>query len=255
MSPDLETAFAGALRAPGTPPPPGIVPSRRPGDRGSVERRFAVYRNTVVVGLVDALAARFPITERLLGEAFFRAMAREFALAHPPRSRLLFEYGEDLPDFLSAFPPARGVPFAAHVARLEDAISRAAHAADADAVGIEALADAGVPDGLTLSLHPSLAVVRSRFPIVTLHEKETTGADGPPLDMGAAEDALVMRPRLDVQVRRLPPGGAAFVRALARGLTLAEAAGAGASADGFDLPANLAGLFAAGAVTAIGGPA
>ena len=252
MSPDLETAFAGALLAPGTPVPPGLVASRRPGDRGPLDRRFAVYRNTVVVGLVDTLAARFPVTERLLGTEFFRAMAREFALAHPPRSRLLFEYGDGLPAFLAAFPPARGVPFAAHVARLEAAIARAAHAGDAEAVGIETLAAAGAPDALTFDLHPSLAVIRSPFPIVTLHERETTRADGPPVDMRAPENALVIRPRLDVEVRRLPPGGADFVLALGRGLTLAEAAGEGAGTAGFDIAANLAGLFAAGAVTAIG---
>ena len=252
MSPDLETAFAGVLLAPGTPHPAGLRPSRRPGDDGPMEKRFAVYRNTVIVGLVDALAARFPVTERLLGTGFFRAMAREFALTHPPRSRLLFEYGDDLPNFLAAFPPARGVPFAAHVARLEAAIARAAHAGDADPIGIEALAAAGAPDELTFDLHPSLAVVRSPYPIVTLHERETTGADGPPVDMRAAEDALVIRPHLDVQVRRLPAGGAAFVLALARGAPLAEASWAGSEVPGFDLAANLAGLFAAGAVTAIG---
>lgn len=252
MSPDLETAFAGALLSPGAPHPAGLRPSRRPGDDGPMERRFAVYRNTVVVGLVDTLAARFPVTGRLLGAEFFRAMAREFALARPPRSRLLFEYGDDLPDFLAAFPPARGVPFAAHVARLEAAIARAAHAGDAEPVGIGALPTAGAPDGLCFVLHPSLAVIRSPFPIVTLHERETTGTDGPRVHMRAAEDALVLRPRLDVHVRRLPPGGAEFVQALARGSTLADAAGAGAAVEGFDLPSNLAGLFAAGAVTAIG---
>ena len=254
MSPEAETAFRDALLAPGTPHPPGLVASRRPGDRAPLDRRFAVYRNTVVVGLVDALAARFPVTERLLGTEFFRGMAREFALSHPPRTQLLFEYGSGLPMFLAAFLPARPVSYAAGVARLEDAIARAAHAADAAPLGIGALAAADAADGLVLRLHPSLAVIRSPHPIVTLHERETTRADGPPVDLRAPEDALVLRPRLDVAVRRLPPGGAAFVLALGQGMTLAGAAEEGARTGGFDLAANLAGLFAAGAVTAIGAP-
>src|SRR5712691_7336048 len=61
-------------------------------------KRFAVYRNKVVTGLVDALARRFPAVQRIVGEEFFRAMGRVFVAAHPPRSPLLLRYGDDLPD-------------------------------------------------------------------------------------------------------------------------------------------------------------
>ncbi len=59
----LETtlsAFARAL-ADGQPPP-----------FATPARRFAVYRNNVAVGLIRALEARFPVTRRLVGDAFFR---------------------------------------------------------------------------------------------------------------------------------------------------------------------------------------
>lgn len=247
-----QRAFSGAVLSPGTPPPAGLLASRRSGEAGAVTRRFAVHRNNVVVGLVDALAARFPVTRRLLGEAFFRAMAREFALAHPPRSPVMLGYGDDLPGFVAAFPPARPVPFAACVARLEAAISRAAHAADAEPVGTEALA-ALPPErlgGARLTLHPSLETVASRFPVISIHEREVAGG-GPAPDMSLAEAALVLRPHLDVAVARLPPGGHAFVAALARGEPLGAAADAGAAETGFDLAPCIAGLFGAGGVTAI----
>ena len=66
----------------------------------------------------------------------------------------------------------------------------------------------------------------------------------------SAEDALVIRPRLDVEVRRLPFGGTAFLGALASGATLGDAA-LSATADHaeFDLAANLAGLIGAGLAT------
>ena len=41
---------------------------------------------------------------------------------------------------------------------------------------------------------------------------------------GTDEDALIARPEMDVAVRRLPPGGAAFLEALAQGAPLADAA-------------------------------
>jgi hypothetical protein len=66
------------------------------------------------------------------------------------------------------------------------------------------------------------------------------------------EDALISRPRLDVEVRSLPRGGAAFLQTLAAGAPLAEAAAAAAQDDdAFDLTANLAGLIGAGLITEI----
>mgnify|MGYP007007760331 CR=1 FL=1 len=46
-------------------------------------------------------------------------MARVFALADPPKSRLMAFYGESFPNFIVGFPPALGVPYLANVARLE----------------------------------------------------------------------------------------------------------------------------------------
>ena len=64
----------------------------------------------------------------------------------------------------------------------------------------------------------------------------------------------MIRPHLDVEVRLLPPGGAAFLLALASGQPLAEAA-AHADHAGFDLAANLAGLIGWGAAGKVIPPA
>jgi hypothetical protein len=54
---------------------------------------------------------------------------------------------------------------------------------------------------------------------------------------------------LDVEVRTLPAGGAAFLASLAAGEPLAAAAGTALAADAaFDLAANLAGLIGSGLV-------
>jgi hypothetical protein len=70
------------------------------------------------------------------------------------------------------------------------------------------------------------------------------------LDRG--EDALVVRPRLDVEIRALPPGGAAFVEFLMGGGTFGEAAReAIRRTEDFDLTACLATLLACEAFSAI----
>jgi hypothetical protein len=65
-----------------------------------------------------------------------------------------------------------------------------------------------------------------------------------PIEDWRGEDALVARPHLEVEVRLLLPGGAAFLHALAAGRPLGAAAErALAECPQFDLPGNLAGLI------------
>jgi len=102
MFKDLQCDFAEALRDPSKPLPMGLVSQNSHG----LEQRFAVYRNNVAIGLIEALEARFPVVRRLVGEEFFTAMARVFVQAHPPRSPLLMIYGDSFPQFIAGFGPA-----------------------------------------------------------------------------------------------------------------------------------------------------
>jgi hypothetical protein len=216
--------------------------------------RFAVYRNNVRVGLIEALRARFPVVERLVGEEFFRACAGLFATRHPPRSRLLMQYGEDFPAFLESFEPARSLPYLPDVARLEIARGEAYHAADAEPLGPEAFARAasGDVERLRLRLHPSLRLVVSRYPIVAIWEMNQPGRKPERLPLDQGETALVARPAMTVNVEPISPGYAAFLAAFAVGGDLSEAASAAASReDDFDLAGHLARIFASGLVTDI----
>ncbi len=250
----IQSDFAHALLDPDRAVPDGLTShtARHP------QKRFAVYRNNVVVSLVNALRAKFPATERIVGEEFFAAMARVFVTAHPPRSKILHTYGDDFGDFIAAFEPASELPYLADVARLEAARTRAYHAADVAPLGASVFAeiDPQAVADLRLTLHPSLQVLRSSHPVVTIWAMNAGEIELAPVDPDAAEDALILRPVLDVAVRVLPPGGAAFLLALSGGAPLAEAAASAASDDGrFDLTANLAGLVTSGAVSAFAPPA
>ena len=65
-------------------------------------------------------------------------------------------------------------------------------------------------------LHPSVALVKSRFPIVTVWESNLGDGDGAMISRWCPEFALVARPFLDVEVWRLSAGGHAFIGALTR---------------------------------------
>jgi hypothetical protein len=210
-------------------------------------RRFAVYRNNVMVSLIDALADTFPVTQELVGEEFFRAMAKLFVLAHPPRSPILAYYGQEFPAFVAAFPPAAPVPYLADVARLEMLRVLAYHAADAAVLTMEeisvALADVSTLPGLRFVLHPSVAVLPSQFAVVSLWGAHQGLMDIAAVNPAVPQTALVVRIGLDVNIVGIDAATGHFIEQLRQGATLAQAAAASASAiaefDQFDLAASL----------------
>jgi len=247
MRASFETSFADALLDTDQPIPRGITAH----NTATPARRFAVYRNNVVMGLGKALKSRFPVVEKIVGDEFFAAMARVFVMAQPPRSPLLTTYGDGFPAFIAAFAPARELPYLADVARLEAARTRAYHAADAAPIDTGRLTalDSAVVESIRIDMHPSAEIVRSPYPIVTIWAMNSGEQELAPIADWRGEDALVARPHLDVQVRKLPPGGAAFLLVLAAGRPLGDAAEAALADDpDFDLTGNLAGLLGSGLV-------
>ena len=221
--------------------------------RTAPERRIAAARSHAA-GLVAALAERFPVVQRLVGDDFFRTMARAYVTQEPPRAPVLRQLGATFPAFIDGFAPAAAIGYLGDVARLELARSRAGHAADAapaSAGELAALVPAELVD-MCVTLHPSVSVVASRHPIVSLWEAHRDPDAIVPVQSWAGETALVARPFYAVDTWRLPPGGGAFLTALARGLTIAKAAQAGyAAADRFDTASNLDIVFGARIVTQI----
>ncbi|MEM7192804.1 MAG: DNA-binding domain-containing protein, partial [Pseudomonadota bacterium] len=229
-----EKEFARAVLDPQSPVPEHL--------KHRSDRRFAVYRNNVYASIINVLAGRFPVVQKLVGEEFLRAMAKEYVQETPPRSAVLLHYGASFPDFIDAFPPAAAVPYLADVARLEWARHAAYHAADAKSLSGEALAMLGPrAEEAIFTLHPSLGLVRSTYPVITIWELSMRDGENEPARLQAdGEDALVLRPELEVTVRKLPVGGAAFVTALSDGHPLRTAAiRTLRDAPSFDLTANL----------------
>lgn len=223
--------FASALLDPGRPTPTGLTTW----NGSDPAARFAVYRNNVIVSLVEALADTFPVTRELVGASFFEAMARCFVTANPPRSPVLAAYGDGFPGFIAGFGPAHALPYLPPLARLELARVRAYHAPDAEPLGTAELAGhLADPDrlpGTRVTLHPSVAALVSAHAIVSLwaaHQGEGRIED---VDPRRPESALVLRQGDDVLVLAVPRGTADFVAALGAGTPLGEAAGGAVGGD------------------------
>ncbi|MDE2601941.1 MAG: putative DNA-binding domain-containing protein [Bradyrhizobium sp.] len=245
---ERQAEFAAALLDSERPAPSGLI-----GPDGTPSaRRFAVYRNNVVVGLIDMLQAAFPAVRRIVGEEFFRAMARVYVAQQPPNSPIMLGYGSGFPDFIGGFEPAATLPYLADVARIERAWSEAYHAAEAEPLDPAVLAAVESEERakVRLLLHPSVRITRSRFPALTIWQMNVGDGVPAPVDPDAdGEDAILIRPEAEVEVRSLPKGGAAFIGALLDGGSVLEATKAALTADSrFDLSANLTGLLQTGAI-------
>lgn len=250
---DLQSDFVRALRDPARPAPHQL----RGVPQSGSSRRFDVHRNNIIASLVDALQSTFPAIQRLVGEDYFTAVARVYVQQYPPDSPVLLYYGGTFGDFLESFPSASGVPYLGDVARLEWARIKALHAADAEPATIDDLA--GVPEtqlkSVTLSLHPSLLLIRSRWPVVSLWSACLDAGHSGDVDMKTPEHAVVVRPALKVAVQAPHAGGGEFLAALRRGATLGGAAQqAMDTTEMFDLAAQLQFIFQIGAVTAVNLP-
>jgi hypothetical protein len=237
-------AFLQALSDPARP-----IPEQTKGRDGRPDaRRFAVYRNNVAVGLIGAIEARYPVVRRLVGDDFFRAMARAFIAGEKPRTPVLIHYGAGFPDFVAGFEPAREIVYLADVARLENAWVEAYHAAEAPALALGGIGGIEPEDfgALRFSAHPAARLLRFSHPAASIWAAHQGEGEPRPPQVWRAEEALVTRPEADVLVRVLPAGGYEFARALFAGASLAEAAETSAG-EGFDPGAHLIGLIEAGA--------
>jgi len=214
-----QSTFYRALLNPDLPVPPGLVDAEgRPAGR-----RFSVYRNNVTSGLIEVLEKGFPVLQKLLGEAYFKALAVAFLRQHPPTSRIMMLYGAQMPGFLAGFAPLAHLPYLPDIARLEQALRDSYHATDAaptDAARLAAL----TPEAFMAArfkLAPALRLIASDWPVFSIwaaNSREGT----PPLIM-QPEDAIITRPEFDPQPHLLPPGGSAFLTALSAGKNVGQA--------------------------------
>jgi len=240
--------FAAAVLDAALPMPAGLV---GPDGEASL-KRFAVYRNNVVAGLTEALKDAFPAVRRIVGAEFFQAMARAYVVIEPPPSPILLDYGAGFPDFIREFEPAAVLPYLADVARIERAWTESYHAPEASPIDPGALA-AIAPEQLPmvrLQLHPSTRLVRSQFPALTIWQMNVGDGVPAPVDFAdGGEDALVVRPLADVEVRLISGSSFEFIQALAGGASVLAAMKVALVADcRFELTADLTDLMQVGAL-------
>jgi hypothetical protein len=249
--PDLQAAFAahiiGKDRA-------ELIASVA-GDSISAAARLRVYRHHVSHSLTAALSATFPTVRALVGEEFFRGLARAFVASTLPTQPVLSEYGEGFAGFVAGYTPASGLPYLADIARLDWALNAAFHSPAEPRLGVADLAAIPVEQlpGKSVSLASGAAVVRSAYPVDRIWAAAQPGASNEIVDLASGgARLLVLRRPDDAGFVSVSAGEAAFLEALAVSHTLEEAAAMALSAEAvFDLSPTFARLLALQAFAAL----
>lgn len=187
---------------------------------------FAVYRNTVLKGCVDALCANFPSVERLVGTSWMRAAASDYALRSPPEDGRLVCYGSDFPDYLGALLNLAELPWLADVARLDHDWLGAFCAEDEPVVEPASLASITPGDLANLCLMPRRPV-RWRWcpthPVYSLWHYNREGLDWRDEIPWHGEGALLVGSTEGVSHQPLEHAGCVFLDACAAGHSLDRA--------------------------------
>lgn len=243
-----QSPFAQAVLDPNMAVPQGLIdPAGRPAGK-----RFDVYRNNVIVSLLDAMETAFPVIQKLIGAGNFRTLSGHYVRQHPPQTPVLMFYGVDFPEFLTGFEPLAHLPYLPDVARLELARRSSYHAADAFPVAGDALSqiDPARLMDTRFTLAPTMRIVPSPYPIVDIWDFNMI--DGTPPPQAAAQTALITRPELDLEMQVILPEQADFLTAIAQGDPLGAAYDAATGINpNFDLSAAIVLMLQSGLITKI----
>lgn len=220
----LQRQMAAALLS--DTPPDGLLAALRPGTPPP-ERRLAVYRNNIRTSLTEALAANFPVTAALVGEAFFQHLTHRFIPDHPPRQASLAAYGLELPEMLADHPGLADHPAIIATARFEAALLDALTAPPCPPLAPESFAAAAATgQDMVFTPHPAVRRLSLAHPADLIWQAHQPG--GPALEDVQTDEAVELvltRPALTVQWVRLTDVERPCLDALLTGQPLSQAAG------------------------------
>lgn len=238
---EFQRTFAGAIAS--KRPPRGMPPA------------FAVYRNTWLKGLLDALDANFPTVAMILGPEGFKAVGTEYARNEPADTPVLALYGKDFPDFLASR-LGREIPYLRDVAEIERLWAESLFAPDAPALKPQDLASRSPVEmlGLRPRLHPAARIARFKTPAVTIWQAHQSEGEFEEFEPDWKDErALVSRTGATVAVTLLDEVTHTILTSIGSGQTLGAAIAAAADAcPGSDLAASVTTIIELAALTGAG---
>ncbi|MBU3654792.1 MAG: hypothetical protein FGM23_00275 [Alphaproteobacteria bacterium] len=187
--------------------------------------RLSIYSNNTALGLADVLANAYPVVKRIVGEEFFKTLARHFLKAHPQPAGNRHMFGGDLATFLKGFVPASALPYLSDIAALEWAYFQSSIADDAENIDFNGLTAAMSADpAFVLALHPSVHVIEQSYNALDIWQ-EHQKAEPSTIQLTQEERTLVVWRTTDdsVLIRKASPAFASLLDCCQKDISFAEA--------------------------------
>lgn len=126
---------------------------------------LAIYRNTALLGAINAVADNFPTVRMIVGDEAMQALAGSFVESRPPNSPILVGYGFEFPAWLETHPISVELPYLSAVAQIDRLRTESHLAADAAELDLGGLACMTAEEWsrARVQLHPATRV--AWFPI------------------------------------------------------------------------------------------
>lgn len=194
-------------------------------ERVGSRARLSIYSNNTLFGLTDVLANAYPVLKKIVGDEFFKTIARHYLRAHPQSAGNRHTFGGALSTFLENFKPVAALPYLSDIAALEWAHFQAGIADDAVATGFDDLAAALSSDpAFALALHPSVHVVPQMFNALDIwreHQKEDVGI----IQLSSEPHTIMIWRTQDdtVLIRKVTSAFAALLRSCQNGVAFGDA--------------------------------
>ena len=172
---------------------------------------------------IDILADWFPVVRTLLWDDPFKTVAEAFLANHPATAWSRSNMPERFPPYLRTYGSSSSIEYLADIADLECVYRVAKRSLGWSPASADLLSTLTAQQSKTLGieLHPSVSLLQSRFPIVSIWEGIRSNRYT--LQRWTSELALVAKPAATVQVLCLSTDEHLFLTALARGRTIADA--------------------------------
>ena len=161
-------------------------PANNPAPAGLEDRRLQIYRRLFIGNVTSLLAATFPVTRKLYGDAAWRRLIRSFYATHKSQTPLFLEVPQEFIDYLQREHTLTedDPPFLlelAHYEWVELAISIADHDVDWERIDPQGDLLAGTP-----VQSPYVQVLAYRFPV------HRVSADYRPTEPGSELTRLIV---------------------------------------------------------------
>jgi len=193
---------------------------------------LGVYAHTALTNFTESISSSFPAIRRLVGDDYFRCLARGFHARHPSLSGDLQPAGRRFAQYLLELHSDNEYRYLGEVARLEWLIQETLLAADhgpLDLAKLQQVAPADYDD-LRFELHPSARLFAAPFPCLAIWEANVgSDAEPEPIDLAAGPDrVLLVRNNGQLKFHPLSRGEQDFLQSLQAGERFAAAVERGA---------------------------